>query len=98
MNRRLVIVLAIVLLAATALVACSPEGVERDDGLHKAVPSVIGMTLEKAAETLQEAGYEVGVVTPPVAQGDEVVSDQEPVAGTSAPRGSAVDLTVGGLQ
>ena len=54
------------------------------------VPLVVGRTTEEAAQVLQAAGLELGSV---LGRG-EVIESQRPVAGTSVPRGTAVDVTV----
>jgi eukaryotic-like serine/threonine-protein kinase len=61
----------------------------------EAVPNVVGLTEEDAAETLQAAGFEVGQVTPQESDEDEgIVLDQDPPADTDARPGTAVNLVV----
>jgi serine/threonine-protein kinase len=61
----------------------------------EAVPSVVGLTEEEAAETLQAAGFEVGQVTEEESEEDEgIVLEQDPPADTEARPGTAVNLVV----
>ncbi|HOT23586.1 MAG TPA: PASTA domain-containing protein [Thermoleophilia bacterium] len=63
------------------------------------VPSVTGMTLDQARQTLADAGLEVGSVTPDASattapQG--TVLSQDPTAGEKVDEGSAVALVIAG--
>jgi serine/threonine-protein kinase len=60
-----------------------------------AVPNVVGMSEANARSTLEQAGFQVQSVTAPsdsTPQGN--VSNQSPSAGTNAPKGSTVTITV----
>ncbi|MGH9277193.1 MAG: PASTA domain-containing protein, partial [Acidimicrobiales bacterium] len=67
--------------------------------LRVEVPELSGMDQQAAVEALVSRGLVLGTVTPvpagraPAARAGSVIG-QEPVAGTSAPRGSAVNLQV----
>lgn len=90
------IALALVVVAVLALtVGCggNPE-TTGSDGLHSTIPPLVGMTLEEARIELREAGYEVGEVTPQRPAPEGAVSQQDPIAGTSAARGTKVNLTI----
>ena len=93
---------AILLLAVLALsmTACAPQssGSGEGDGLHSIVPDVVGLTETEATAALEEAGYVVGDVTTEASDSSEpgTVISQEPIASTSAPRDSEVDLVVAG--
>jgi beta-lactam-binding protein with PASTA domain len=54
------------------------------------VPPLVGRTTKAAAQVLHDAGLELGSV---LGRG-EVIESQRPVAGTSVPIGTAVDVTV----
>jgi beta-lactam-binding protein with PASTA domain/predicted Ser/Thr protein kinase len=59
------------------------------------VPDVVGLTEEEAREELEDAGFEVGSVTPRESEEEEgTVVDQSPPGGTDARPGSAVELVV----
>lgn len=88
---------ALALAAVLVVAGCtSGSGSEGGDGLHSTVPNVIGQPQAEAQTTLQDAGYTVGDVTtkPSTASEPGVVLTQEPVAGTSVPRGGEVSLVV----
>ncbi|NTW62685.1 MAG: PASTA domain-containing protein [Chlorobiaceae bacterium] len=58
------------------------------------VPDVVGRTVSDARPVLQKAGFLTGSVVPDSFVSSGKVRRQHPVAGDSARRGSAVDLTV----
>jgi serine/threonine-protein kinase len=59
------------------------------------VPDVVGLTEEEARAELEDAGFEVGSVTPRESEEEEgTVVDQSPSGGTEARPGSAVELVV----
>lgn len=62
----------------------------------KAVPDVIGMSLTKAEQTLNEAGFKVGNVTKRHVDGEKMgaVLSQSPKGTDKAPKGSSIDLVV----
>lgn len=60
------------------------------------VPDVVGRTVSDARPILQKAGFLTGSVVPDSFVSSGKVRRQHPVAGDSARRGSAVDLTVTG--
>jgi eukaryotic-like serine/threonine-protein kinase len=69
------------------VVSRGPEPVE--------VPDVVGQTEDEARATLEDAGFEVGSVSPRESEEEEgTVVEQSPPAGTSARPGSAVNLIV----
>lgn len=61
------------------------------------VPNVVGRNLQDAQQRLQAARFTVGALeTKRVVQGQVgLVQDQHPIAGTTAPPGSPVALTIG---
>lgn len=65
----------------------------------RTVPDVVGMTEAQAKQALVETGFTVRSIDQPAADSSEkdVVLDQRPAAGGSAPAGSQVILTVGRL-
>ena len=71
-------------------------------GAGVAVPDVTGMTLPKARAAVIAAGLNVGAVTyagvPVAAVADGLVSEQVPVAGESAAKGTKVDLVLAGRE
>jgi serine/threonine-protein kinase len=73
----------------TIVVSSGPADVE--------VPSVVGMTEADATAALRSAGFEVAVQHQTVLDAADVgrVIDQSPNAGTRAPKGSTVTITVG---
>jgi serine/threonine-protein kinase len=73
----------------TIVVSSGPADVE--------VPSVVGMTQADATAALEAAGFQVVVQNQTVVDAADVgrVIDQSPNAGTRAPRGSTVTITVG---
>jgi len=92
----LLIALLIVLLALVPA-ACAPQSSgSGDDGLHSVVPDVVGLDEAAARSELEAAGYAVGEVTtePSDAADPGTVISQDPIANTSAPRESEVDLVV----
>jgi len=95
--RRLAMVYSVIAVLAlcTACTAPSSEQIE-GDGLHSMVPSVTGLEQAAARSTLEDAGYVIGKVTTKSAAGTEpgTVIGQSPIAGTSAPRKSEVDLVI----
>lgn len=97
--KRLVLIVTLLLLALS-VTACAPEtsGTNGGDGLHSIVPDVVGLDEADAATALAEAGYTVGEIsTDPSADAEPgTVIEQTPIASTSAPRDSAVDLVVAG--
>jgi len=90
------IALALLLTAALVLiVGCSPDQPEvGSDGLHSTIPALVGKPLAEAKADVRAAGYDVGEVTPARASQSGQVSRQDPVAGTSAARGTKVNLVV----
>ena len=60
------------------------------------VPDVVGLDEESARRELEAAGFEVQVVDEPteVVEEDGIVLDQDPVGGSSRPKGSVVTITV----
>lgn len=64
------------------------------------VPSVVAKPLKDASVILRDAGLQVGALTEvPVREGPAgIVKEQQPEAGTTVSRGSAVDLTVTRLE
>jgi beta-lactam-binding protein with PASTA domain/predicted Ser/Thr protein kinase len=61
----------------------------------EAVPGVIGLTQEEAEAAIQDAGFQVGQVTPRESEEEEgTVIDQDPGEGEEARPGSAIDLVV----
>lgn len=97
--KRLMPILLVALLALT-LSACAPQstGSGEGDGLHSIVPDVVGLDETDATSALEEAGYVVGeVVTEASADAEPgTVISQDPIASTSAPRESEVDLVIAG--
>jgi serine/threonine-protein kinase len=67
-----------------------------------AVPDLVGKTVPQAREAVVAAGLEVGTVTyagvPVAAVADGLVSEQAPLAGSSAPKGTKVDLILAGRE
>lgn len=67
-----------------------------------AVPDVAGKSLPQARAAVIAAGLNVGAVTyagvPVAAVADGLVSEQSPVAGAKAPKGSKVDLVLAGRE
>ncbi|HEY3070461.1 MAG TPA: PASTA domain-containing protein, partial [Gaiellaceae bacterium] len=61
------------------------------------VPNVVGEQKETAQDDLQNAGFKVKVMNVPVSDPtqDNVVQDQDPNGGESAPKGSKVTIYVG---
>jgi eukaryotic-like serine/threonine-protein kinase len=61
------------------------------------VPDVVGQDRQTATNTLQDAGFEVQVITvpPPDPSQSGLVVDEQPSAGTRAPAGSTVTIYVG---
>lgn len=57
------------------------------------VPDVEGLTLEAATYALEEAGFEVGTVTPENPGAQQVVITQDPKAGEAPKYGKKVNLT-----
>jgi serine/threonine-protein kinase len=73
----------------TIIVSSGPDEAE--------VPDVLGESQSQATETLTDAGFDVQVVQVPSSpQSEGTVIDQSPEGGTSASRGSAVIITIGG--
>ncbi len=94
--KRIAPVLLTVLLALL-LAACAPQSSgSGEDGLHSIVPDVVGMDEAEAESALEEAGYVVGTVTTEDSDSADpgTVVSQDPIASTSAPRESEVDLVV----
>lgn len=62
----------------------------------KAVPDVIGMSLTKAEQTLNEAGFKVGNVSKRHVDGEKLgaVLSQSPKGTDKAPKGSGIDLVI----
>jgi beta-lactam-binding protein with PASTA domain len=63
----------------------------------KQVPDVVGQDKQTATTTLQNAGFQVEVITVSTADPsqNEVVVDEQPAGGTRAPEGSQVTIYVG---
>jgi serine/threonine protein kinase len=61
------------------------------------IPNVVGMTKQEAVTALKQAGFKPVVRPDPTAPADQVglVTDEFPLGGTSAVRGSTVQITVG---
>ena len=59
-----------------------------------AIPNVIGMTIQKASDTLTAAGFAITVITDaaPSAWGSAKVTSTYPNGGATAPRGSTVKI------
>ena len=72
------------------------EPTSAGEGLHSILPDATGQSLEAAEALLEEAGYEVGQITTETVgnTSEGTVLRQEPVAGTSVPRGGSVDLVL----
>jgi beta-lactam-binding protein with PASTA domain len=62
--------------------------------VERVVPDVTGLTESQATAQLTSAGLQVRVVREASERPDGTVVDQQPAAGASVPRGSAVTLTV----
>ena len=87
---------AILVFALLAAAGCSPvQGEPGGDGLHSTVPKVTGQTLAEATAQIQDAGYALGSVNPKGAEGSDIVTVQDPAAGTSLARGGEVDVVCG---
>lgn len=84
------------LLAMLVLGGCTATDQEPSpgDGLHKTAPGVVGLTVEQATTQIEEAGYEVGTVKSQASQEATPgsVIAQDPVEGTSVPRGEPINL------
>lgn len=97
--KRFALLLTIVLLTLP-IAACAPQssGSSEGDGLHSIVPSVVGLDEEAARDALADAGYAVGEVSTRTSDDAEAgtVIEQSPIASTSAPRESEVDLVIAG--
>ena len=94
--RRVTIMLVLASISVL-FISCAPTGTNdgTGDGLHPVVPDVTGMSLADAQTVLESEGYVVGEVlgdTP----GDPsaTVVEQSPVAATSVPRETPIDLRV----
>jgi len=61
------------------------------------VPDVVGKDQQTATNTLQNAGFQVQVITVPASDPSQngIVVDEQPAAGTRAPDGSTVTIYVG---
>jgi serine/threonine-protein kinase len=84
-------------LVAAVLGAIWLSGLFTDEGVT--VPSVTGMTLDEARQTLTDAGLQLGALTPDATattapQG--TVLSQDPPAGEEVDEGTAVDLVIAG--
>lgn len=86
------------IVALLLLTGCAGAGNPGGDGLHKTAPKVVGLQLSDATAQIVDAGYEVGSVTREQSQESDAgtVVRQDPVAGTSLPRGGEIDLVVAG--
>jgi beta-lactam-binding protein with PASTA domain/tRNA A-37 threonylcarbamoyl transferase component Bud32 len=75
--------------AVTITVSTGPSSVT--------VPNVVGEQKETAKQDLQDAGFKVKTEMVPVSDPtqDNVVQDQDPAGGASAPKGSTVTIFVG---
>ena len=82
----------LIIVAAAAFAATSMLGGEQG----ATVPSVLGMTEEKARETLEEAGYELGEVGQDYSNeyGEGQVCDQSPDEGRALAEGGTVDIWI----
>ena len=82
----------LIIVAAAAFAATSMLGGEQGT----TVPSVLGMTEEKARETLEEAGYELGEVGQDYSNeyGEGQVCDQSPDEGRALAEGGTVDIWI----
>lgn len=72
--------------AVNLVIAAGPETVS--------VPNVIGNTLDKARDSLQDAGFQVDTVATSSDQPAGTVVDQSPSANTQVEAGSTITLTV----
>lgn len=85
----------LVLLLAVGVVGCSGAADSSGDGLHKTAPDVTGIPQSEATAKIVDAGYEVGSVVEKASSSEPgTVVSQEPVAGTSLPRGGEINLVV----
>ena len=94
--RRAVMLMMLVALSV-AVVGCAPSGNSdgTGDGLHPVVPDVTGMPLAEARAALENEGYVVGEVTGDTPDDPSaIVVEQSPVAATSVPRETTIDLRV----
>lgn len=89
----LVIALSVVLLVS---VACATTGTGQGDGLHSTIPDIVGLEQTQAEGQLSAKGYTLGDITKGPADGGAfaTITKQDPIAGTSAPRGTKVNVTV----
>jgi len=64
------------------------------------VPNVVGLTKSAAVNTLKKAGFKPVVSTDPAAPAEQagLITSEFPVAGSTASRGSTVQITVGAPQ
>ena len=87
-----IVVAILIIVAAAAFAATSMLGGEQG----ATVPSVLGMTEEKARETLEEAGYELGEVGQDYSNeyGEGQVCDQSPDEGRALAEGGTVDIWI----
>jgi len=63
-------------------------------GNQVTVPNVVGDSLQTAEQTLQNAGLQIGTVTPSNSPPTAVVASTNPPAGQSVPAGTVVDITM----
>jgi eukaryotic-like serine/threonine-protein kinase len=89
MNRRRAIVLAALALAAAAVAAFALTRTEQ-----VTVPAVIEKPLSEARAILDRKGFEVAVSTTSTCAPKDTVTEQQPLAGSEADKGSTVTLTV----
>lgn len=92
---KVILVVAIAVSAVVMLGGCFGAGSgAQDDALHSVVPDVMGKTQADATAALTEAGYVVGEVSAGSGAEPGTVASQDPVAGTSVPRETPVNLVI----
>lgn len=80
---------------ATVTITVSVAGEDNGNGKTKTeVPNVIGMTEDEARDTLQDAGFDVRVITERGTGGRGKVWQQDPEGGDKAEEGSTVTIWV----
>ncbi len=94
-KRGLIIGIVAAVVVVLAIIGAIVWGAFGQEG-GKAVPDVMGLTLEQATQTLQQEGFEVGnidrVNDPEAPEG--TVIKQDPKADTQKPEGSKINLTL----
>lgn len=91
-----IVAVAAMLALVLLLAGCAGAGKPGNDGLHKTAPKVVGLSQTDATARIVDAGYDVGSVASEQSQDSDsgTVIRQDPVAGTTLPRGSEIDLIV----